>query len=397
MQPEEVRTVPVAGEQSVRTSGLLTAGRRVLDPVGLALVLLVVAWWWYLLAVQGSAGDWAFDFRQFWQGAKDVVDGVSPYPGRALLETAGAQLDPAGIQHVFRFPYPAGAAIFLAPLGLLGFHAAAAIWSVILIASLLGAVWILGVRDWRVLAIVVSSAPVLTSVRLGSFTPILLLLLAIAWRWRDRPWVAGGSLALAIALKVFVWPLVVWLAVTRRYAAAGIAAAGAAVVTLGAWTAIGFRGLSEYPELVRRLTSVVEGRGYSLVALGLQLDLPHGVARALPWLVGLALLGWAALAARRGADERATFSVAVVAAVALTPIVWLHYFALLLVVVALARPTLGVLWFVPLAMIVTPGSGHPTLFESSATLVVAAVTTTLALRSTLGNNPGDASPQAEPA
>ena len=75
---------------------------------------------------------------------------------------------------------------------------------------------------------------------------------------------------------------------------------------------------------------------------------------------------------RRG-DERRAFVLAIAAALALTPIVWLHYFALLVVVVAIAQPRLGLVWFVPLAMVVTPGSGHPTPFETAWTLAVAAV------------------------
>ena len=83
--------------------------------------------------------------------------------------------------------------------------------------------------------------------------------------------------------------------------------------------------------------------------------------------------------ARRG-DERTAFVLAIGAALALTPIVWLHYFALLLVVVALAQPRLGLVWFVPLGMYLTPGSGHPTPFETSWTLCVALVTIALAVR-----------------
>ena len=79
---------------------------------------------------------------------------------------------------------------------------------------------------------------------------------------------------------------------------------------------------------------------------------------------------------RRG-DERSAFILAIAAALALSPIVWLHYFALLLVVVALAQPTLGLVWFIPLAMVVTPGSGHPTPFETAATLAIAALTSRL--------------------
>ena len=65
--------------------------------------------------------------------------------------------------------------------------------------------------------IVIGSAPVIDSVRIGTLTPVLLLLVAVAWRWRDRRWVASGALAAAIAFKLFLWPLVVWLLATRRW------------------------------------------------------------------------------------------------------------------------------------------------------------------------------------
>ena len=62
------------------------------------------------------------------------------------------------------------------------------------------------------------------------------------------------------------------------------------------------------------------------------------------------------------------------------PTVVFGYFALLLVPVALASPRLGPLWLVPLALVLTPGSGHPTPFETSWTLLVAAAVIGLSLR-----------------
>ena len=38
---------------------------------------------------------------------------------------------------------------------------------------------------------------------------------------------------------------------------------------------------------------------------------------------------------------------AVAAVIAVRPIVWLHYFALLLVIVAVVQPRLGIVWFIP--------------------------------------------------
>ena len=68
------------------------------------------------------------------------------------------------------------------------------------------------------------------------------------------------------------------------------------------------------------------------------------------------------------------------AALALSPLVWLHYFALLLVVVALARPALGLVWLVPLLMVGSPGTGTPTTTEAAVALLAAALTLGLALR-----------------
>lgn len=305
---------------------------------------MAILCFWIAAASISSTGDWAFDFRQFWQGGKDVVDGVSPYPSEQLLATAGDHLTPEEIQVVFRFPYPAAAALFLAPFGALPFDVAAVLWGALLIGVLFAAMWILGVRDWRVAGVVIASAPVIAAVRLGTLTPVLILLLAVAWRWRDRWWAAGGALAAALSLKLFLWPMVVWLAATRRFAAAAAAAGLAALATLAAWAAIGFEGMSLYPDLVRKLSAVVADRGYSLVALGVDAGLPDGVAEALPWIVGLALLVAVVVVARDDVGERRAFAVAVVASIALTPIVWQHYFALLVVPLALARPSLSRAW-----------------------------------------------------
>ena len=46
------------------------------------------------------------------------------------------------------------------------------------------------------------------------------------------------------------------------------------------------------------------------------------------------------------------------AALALSPIVWLHYFVLLLVPIAVVQPTFAPLWLVPALFWVTPYEEH---------------------------------------
>jgi hypothetical protein len=337
------------------------AFRRVGEWFAFGILPVAIFVWWNVFAIVDSSGDWAFDFRQFWQGGNDVVNGDSPYPSAALLETAGDHLGPVGIQEVFRFPYPAGSAFAFAPFGAIDFDVASAFWGALLIVSLFAAVWILGVRDWRVMGVVLASAPVIAAVRIGTLTPVLILLLAVAWRWRDRRWAVSGSLAAAIVLKLFLWPLVVWLVATRRFMAAAMCAALAAGVTLAAWAVLGFEGLAEYPELVSKLTDVVADRGFSLVALGVEAGLSAEVAQVLPWVVGLPLLGAVVLVARRDDGDRRAFSVAVLAAIVLTPIVWQHYFAFLLVPLALVRPNLSRAWALMMVFWLVPAQesdGH---------------------------------------
>ena len=344
-------------EQTMR-GGLLEAWRDLSGYVAIAVLGVLIGYWWLTMVSLGTPDDWGFDFRQFWQGANDVVNGVSPYPTSEQLAAARAEFGPTAIQEDYRFPYPAGAAVALAPFGVIDFDLAAAAWGFLLIGAILGSLLVLGVRDWRVFAIVVSSHPVVTSVRLGTFTPVLLLLAACVWRWRDRRWIAGGALAVALSLKLFLWPLGVWLLATRRYAAAGIATVLAGVITLGAWAAIGFEGLRVYPDLLRQLEDLVNEIGLSFVALGVRAGLSESVAELLPYLVGVPLLILVfALVSRKDGDRRA-FCLAMVAAIAITPIVWLHYFTLLVAPLAVMRPRLAWPWAIMTAFWIVPAQGN---------------------------------------
>jgi alpha-1,2-mannosyltransferase len=298
--------------------------------------------------------NFAFDFHQFWRGGRDVLDGVSPYPRRAALDAASGHLGPHGIQNVFRFPYPAGCAVLMAVLAWLPFHAAAVVLVVLSIGAAALALRLLDVRDWRCYGVMFCSIAVITSIRLGTLSPILLLLVALAWRYRDRAWIAGGSIAAVVVLKVFLWPLVLWLAATRRLAAAAIAAAAAVAFTAVAWAAIGFAGFSEYPHLLSRLTDVVADRGFSLVALGSDLGFGRDASRALPWIAGGIVLLAALLAARGTDGDRRSLTLAIAASILLTPIVWLHYFVLLYVPIALYRRALSSPWLLFLLLWATP-------------------------------------------
>ena len=113
-------------------------------------------------------------------------------------------------------------------------------------------------------------------------------------------------------------------------------------VLVASWAVIGFAGFVDYPSSPAAARATLVGEdSYTAYIVGLDLGLPSLVARACGSLSGLR--SWSASSSSDvDGDERTAFIVAVAASLALTPIVWLHYFALLLVVVALAQPRLGV-------------------------------------------------------
>jgi hypothetical protein len=301
----------------------------------------------------GVGHEFGFDFHQFWQGGRDVLHGASPYPPRLPIAGRGSTLGPHEIQEVFRFPYPAGSAFAMVPFALLPFHVAAIVLAALSVLAVVLALRLLDVRDWRCYGLALSCITTITAVRLGTLTPFLLLALALAWRYRDQPLVSGAALGAAVVLKVFLWPLAIWLIATRRFAAAAAAAAMAIGVTVISWAALGFAGFAEYPTLVHRLADTVSTRGFSLVALSSDLGLGRG-GYAVTWAVGGVLLVGVLLVARGRDGDRRSFALAVMASLLLTPIVWLHYFVLLYGPISLWRRSLAGVWLVPFLFWATP-------------------------------------------
>jgi alpha-1,2-mannosyltransferase len=311
----------------------------------------------------------AFDFRVFYAAAEAFLRGESPY------------VSPDDPNAVFgrSYVYPPLTAILVAPLTVLPEEAAGVLVMACLVVAAVAVPWVLGVRDWRCYGVMLLWPSVLSAVQTATVTIPLALAAALAWRYRNSTAGSAAAVGASLAAKTILWPLGVWLLATRRVVAAVLAVAVGVVLVVGSWAVVGFDGMASYPELLRKLEGAVGKDSYTAYIVALDVGAPTALARAL-WLgLGIAILAAVVAAGRRG-DERTSFVLAVVASLALTPIVWLHYFALLVVPVALVRQRLGVVWFVPLLMVVTPGSGQPTPFETAWTLGVAAATVALCLR-----------------
>jgi Glycosyltransferase family 87 len=148
--------------------------------------------------------------------------------------------------------------------------------------------------------------------------------------------------------------LAIWPALMGRIRSAVTAIGAAVALALIGWAVIGFAGVGDYPSVLRRLADHESTSSYSVVALAFRAHLPVLAARIISVVVALALLAaaaWVARDAKRSPRDRdvAALTLTLAAALAASPIVWVHYFLLLLVPLALTRPRLSLLWFVPLA------------------------------------------------
>lgn len=334
--------------------------------------LPLVALYFVLEPVVGDSQAVDFHFA-YYPAAEAVLEGGSFYPEDGFILRGEPEF-------VIDYVYPPLIALATTPFTVLSVAAAEVLWVVLLLAAFLATLWVLEVRDWRCYGLALLWPPVTDAVGTGNVSILMALAAALVWRFRDAPRSSGATLGISIAAKVFLWPLAVWLAATRRVAAAAWAIGVGLVVLFVSWAVVGFRGLSEYPDLVRRLSDRMDERGYTVYALGVDLGLPASLAWAL-WLgVAVGLLAGTVVLARRGDDRRA-FVLALAATLAFSPIVWLHYFALLLVAVAVVQPRLAPVWFIglPLQVVITTGVYNGSTFQTAAMLVAAALTFALVL------------------
>jgi len=337
--------------------GIGLAFRRVAPPAFLGLlplVLLIV-----LTRSEVHAGDLGVDFRgELYPEAKLILQGTNPFPG-PHADLAG------GVNRIFPIP----AALLLAPLTLMSPAAATATFVALLLAALLATARILGVRDWRVYGVLLLWPASFAGLQTGNLTILLALLIAVAWRYREREYLSGMAVGAAIALKVFPWPVIIWMLACRRYRAA---ATGAAVACGSLLLVLPFTTVGDYLRLLDQLGNTFAPKSYNLVGLVVQSGAGGvGTGKLLAEGAGALVLGFA--------YARRSLTLSVAAALLLSPIVWLHYFVLLVIPLGARSPRLSAAWFVPLGLFVCPGSFERIrAWEILVALLVLATTTALA-------------------
>jgi hypothetical protein len=342
-----------------RRPGLLTV----------ALVFVAVVWTVGLVGMSVAQDLLAWDVRfAYLPAAEAVLDGRTPYP----------ELDDPILLDQKGYVYPPQLLFLLVPLTPLPVDLVGVLVAAALVGLVVATLRVLGVADPRCYAAAFLWMPTMSGVLLANVSIPLAFAAAVVWRYRDAVWPPAVALGLTISAKLLFWPLLVWAVVTKRLRATVLAVVVGAAVTLGAWAVIGFAGLTEYPDLLRRLSEIQAENSYSFVGIAETLGLGEAAGRAMMLVAGGALVTLCVLFARRGDDFR-SFTAALGATLALSPIVWLHYLVVLLVPVAIARPRFSAIWLLPVLLWSSPKPGYADGFQTFMPAIVAGILLTVLL------------------
>ncbi len=318
-------STPAAG----RFDALRQVGALVLFAVLPALTLAT------MLAVGLSNTSLSADFHhEIYPQAKEMLEGHNPYPPPDFDPTVGAN-----------YIWPPLVAYLAAPLTVLPLGVADVVMLVLGLACFVASLWIVGLRDWRVYGLVAMWPQIAGEMRVSHLTPPICLLLALAWRSRDN----GSSRASRSDSR----PREVLHLATRA-----LARLAGALRRRDARGGHRRRVPPPSPALrrYRRLCAVAAqlGRGfdqdsYTLFGLIVQTGGSETAGRIAMWACGPLLLAatW----------RYRSFTLAIAAALTISPIVWLDYFALAALPLAIARPRLSWIWFLPLATWGLRGAG----------------------------------------
>ena len=319
---------------------------RLLGRAALLTALITVAFG-YGTIIFGSETSVGYDYAIATRpAAEHVWNAESPYPAPSDVL--------AGDQHTY-YIYPPPLAFLAVPTLALDPLTASRFVAVLGLLLVIGSLLVLGVRDpWCHLAIL-AWAPTANGVQNVNVSLLLTFLVALGWRWRAHTGRGAFVLGAAVALKLFLAPLLLWPLASRRPRVT-IAALTFSIVIVGAtWAVLGLKGLAAYPELLRRVDERWSEASYSTLGVLHAAGIGSEVGRAVAMIMGGAIVIAAVRFARRG-DELSSFTLFVAAALVATPIVWQHYLLLLAVPLAISRPTISIAWLLPILLWLAPMS-----------------------------------------
>jgi hypothetical protein len=306
----------------VTVAALGDASRRIIDG-RLAREAIAVCGCAALVWILFLRGFGTADLSVFVQAGRSVAHGVSPYvePSSPAVWSG----------HSFVYPYVV--AWFFVPFAALSMAAAGLVYYIGSVTALVATVRMLGGARAGVVPVVLAmtAEPVVRALQLGTLNVWLLFGLALAWRFRSNRIVLVAAVTAVIVAKLFLLPMLAWLVLTRRLRAA----AATAVLCVGAvLLGLGMADLSvgSFLHMLSALSAHETPQSSSVTSLIQHLGASSGVASRVALLLAAIAIGAGWVQARRKSDEAYLFCGCVLASLAASPIVWSHYFALLVLI-----------------------------------------------------------------
>lgn len=301
------------------------------------------------------------DFIQEYLLARAVLDGTDPYlPLPELSQRFLGTLTNLVFQHPT--PHPPPVALLCILLSFLSYEQAAVAWFLLELACIVLAVYLilrlLGARTRPTIIIITTLlilvwSPFRDELVMGQLMAILLVLLIGTWlALRSEKDIKGGVfLGCLIALKLMAWPIVIFLAMRKRWKAAAVTIVTAVTANLGAVLVMGFERVMYFYLKVSTIVSslyraheanfsmwtigwrIFEGTG-SPVLLGLEAPPLVSAPFLAPYVsatVICALLFMGLRLAIRTGSFDASFGILVCVSILVNPVAWSHYLILALI------------------------------------------------------------------
>ena len=298
--------------------------RRAALPV-LALVIPAVT----IAAILAAAGSTlGYDYLAYDAAARRVL------AGQPLYDLSYAA---AGSFGLFYYP-PSFIPLVLPFAALFDAHAATLAWIGTLLAAFGAGVAVLPVRGsvrWAVLLLAGLSWPFLYALKLGQVGPLLFLSGAVAWRWAERPALAGSAIAAGAAIKVQPILLLGWALVSHRWhtllvglgALGGLCVLATVVAGTGSW--------QDFVTLLLRVSDPIDSpHNLTLGAIAFRAGLPRDAAASFQ-VASIALVALVTIWAWVRSPAATAIVVTAMASQLVSPIIWAHYAMILLLPVAL--------------------------------------------------------------
>jgi hypothetical protein len=298
--------------------------------------------WLGLVFVQYRAGSsvdgvwvfadeaWAFDLAAYINAAQRLIDEGSLY----LQAQVDATYVPGG-EGYYHYAPPLGVAML--PFTGLSLADASVVWWAMHVGALSLAVALMPVSPLIraiAFAVVAFSLPALKDTVLGNVSLLLLLPLAMAWRWIDRP-IGSLVMALAISVRPSLGLFFLWQLLRGRWRAAAWTAAGGVVLVALTLPFVGLQGYEEYVAVLGNLSlpaaEATENRdlGALLHSLGM-----GQTGSMLGRVVSIIVAATALLLSLRR-DRDVGYMVVLCGSMLVVPLLWDHYLATLVLPAAL--------------------------------------------------------------